>query len=154
MREAVVENLDLVTFRAHVTITFCDYSERGILGTDPWFAVSRDLGQTWVVQRAEPPAGGFVFRAGDDSSSEPLFTLQEGVNQDIKEFVARKLAMLAYASGADHVVEEAVVPYTGSMFEYTGPCVCEKIRDSSDIHPFDWKGHTGGGRYPDRCFCL
>lgn len=153
LREVTIKVLDLSSFRAEGSITFCDYTEHGIVATDPWVAESTDGGATWVVNRAPLKEGEFAFHL-DSDHGQPSFTLVVEINVEIKAFVAAKIAYVTSQDQSDPTsfIEEAITPYAGPIFAYSGPCVCESVRQSSDADPFDWNAHTDGGKFPDRCF--
>ncbi|MEX0931952.1 MAG: hypothetical protein WDZ88_04335 [Candidatus Paceibacterota bacterium] len=54
--------------------------------------------------------------------------------------------------GEDVILVDKPKCYDGLKYEYTGPCLCEKVVSSRKNNPFDWNKYTDGGKYPKRCF--
>jgi len=70
-------------------ISIMDYYER-CGGEDPWVAtgILKDSVFFWTVLRKTPSPTDFCFYSKD---GEPLFTLWEYVNREMKKFIASKL---------------------------------------------------------------
>jgi hypothetical protein len=70
-------------------ISIMDYLER-CGGEDPWVAtgILKDSVFCWTVLRKTPSPTDFCFCS---KGGEPLFTLSEHVNREMKKFIASKL---------------------------------------------------------------
>lgn len=156
------------TIRARGTIDIRDHVE-GIESEDEWVAtgtleeVPASLQEdpyrlpgpstptyVWDVQ---PAPTRFHFKT---EKGEQLFTLLEEVNVAIRMFIGGKLrALVKYRDqnpGKPLELVEEIAQYTGPMYQYRGPCLCDIIRKSDAQRPFKWLLHTKGGQFPHDCF--
>lgn len=135
--------------RAFGYITIKDYVEHGIEGTDPWEAFLLDHSSEWVARRDQTKEAFWVTPDG-----EKVFGLNEGVNQAMKRFVAKKVTeYLEYPDclrNSESIVD-APKEYAGSIKAYTGDCVCHRIETSDKEVPFPWFEMTQG-QFPNNCF--
>lgn len=121
------------------TFTGKDYVEHGITFKNNWEAAGVFF--SWQVRCSDDPRVSFNRNTG-----ETFFTFNNEVNEGIKRFIGRRLN--DFLAGRIAVVEK----YAGPRDEYEGPCVCEKLLDSSARCPFPWQETTNGGRFPRHCF--
>jgi hypothetical protein len=114
----------------------------------PWEAEGD--GKEWTVKSVEDTP----FRSRE--TGESLFCLLESVNADIKQFISQKLLWIALYKKKNPKKQIDLVDeperFSGTVYAYTGQCVCEELRRSTWKSPFPWLRYTNNGQYPKKCF--
>ncbi|MDO8582407.1 MAG: hypothetical protein Q7R63_00205 [bacterium] len=135
---------------ARGTITFIDYVEHAIIGTDAWTA-RRITATEWCVESAERNLWGA------DPDGRLRFTASERIDSAMQAFISESIVEYEKLRAKEMNPETTcflIQPeeYKGTTLPYTGACVCSQLNDSPTEEAFPWHALTGGGQYPNRCF--